>query len=329
MANINDDCIKPKEQLEALLNDANLPTLPAVACRLIELTDNANANFADFAEVIESDMGLSSRLLRVANSAFYGLRTKATNLERAINALGLKYVRAIALGFHLVDTLDRLAPDGFDMNQFWQESLLRAVIARRLAIEFCTDLREEAFLVGLLQDCGVLILCQVYDKDYADLWCKAKCSPATLYDMEQDLFEMNHLDASAALCQRWNLPKLLTVPITNHHHPSQNQFSYDETVKLSQVAYFVGTLPLNDPEVLCPEDNTLIDFCSTAFGIERDQLTRILKQCSGEFSNVLQIFNKFITEPINISLLLNQASELLKRLGKDVPEEILNPEMHS
>ena len=129
--NGSDNLDSRRAELEKLLDEANIPSLPQVACKLIQLCKEPNANFADFARVIESDIGLSSRLLRVVNSAFYGLRTKATNIERAINALGLKYVRSICLGFHLVDTLSRLAPAGFDMNLFWQESLLRAVIARQ------------------------------------------------------------------------------------------------------------------------------------------------------------------------------------------------------
>ncbi len=326
--NGSDNLDPQREELEKLLDDANIPSLPQVACKLIELCKDPNANFADFARVIESDMGLSSRLLRVVNSAFYGLRTKATNIERAINALGLKYVRSICLGFHLVDTLSRLAPAGFDMNVFWQESLLRAVIARRIASKSCPELREEAFLVGLLQNCGILVLCQVYGPDYVDIWSRARSSPATLHILEQETFQLTHLDASESLCRRWNLPDLLVLPIANHHRPSQKQFSFDETVKLSQVSYFVGNLALNDPEVLCPEDDGLLDLCRTAFSIETEELLNMLRQSKDEYAGVVQLFSKFINEPVNVSEIIEKARGLIRHLDTDVPKEMLEPEKY-
>jgi HD-like signal output (HDOD) protein len=98
-----------KAKLAKLLRKGNVPTLPIVAQKLIELCKDDNANFAKFAQVIETDQGLSSRIMRVANSAYYGLRIKATTLKRAITALGLKYVRSISLGFHLANSLNAFA----------------------------------------------------------------------------------------------------------------------------------------------------------------------------------------------------------------------------
>ena len=170
-----------KSRLEILLAQGDVPTLPMVAQKLVDLCHDENVSFQELGRVIESDPGLAARLLRVANSAYYGLRHKVSTLDRVLGTLGLKYVKTIALGFHLATALSSLGGNAFNMHNFWRQSILRGALARLLAHQYCPRRQEEAFLIGLLQDCGIPFLAQALGTEYARIWNENQVSPGSLF----------------------------------------------------------------------------------------------------------------------------------------------------
>ena len=297
--------------LDKLMKKSKVPTLPLVAQKLVELCKDDRATFADFALVIGSDSGLSSRLLQVTNSAYYGLRNKATNLERAISVLGLKYVKTVSLGFHLATTLNRMDAQGFDMAEFWRHNLLRGVLARQLAAHYSPNCQEEAFLIGLLQDCGIPFLVEALGEKYAMLWRESLNSQAALFKLEREVFEIDHLQAAEALTEQWGLPDLLAQPIRSHHRKPQRKPSENEQVQLKQIAYFVGTLPLHKPTALTEEDITLKDFSTDVFGLDPEKLKELLERAKQEFSKIAQLFSDMLNNHVDITHLLIQVNDLL------------------
>lgn len=301
--------------INMLLDKAKVPTLPMVAQKLVELCKDDNATFSDFARVISSDPGLAARILQVVNSAYFGLRRKATTLDYAIGILGLKYVKTVTLGFHLATNLHKLGCDGFNMAEFWRENLLRGTLARQLAHRYCPNRLEEAFLIGLLQDCGIPLLVQALGEKYALLWSDCQGSPASLFQLEQEVFEFDHLVAAAALTKKWALPDMLSRPIRRHHLKPLSAPSTDEHEQLWQIAYFVGTLSLVKPDSVSPEDLTLLEFCRDVFNIEPPDLYGLLKKSKEEFSQVSQLFREILPERLDITDLLAQAKDLLSDLA--------------
>jgi len=313
-------------KLKKLLEKGNVPTLPMVAQKLVELCKDDNANFLTFANVLESDQGLASRILRVANSAYYGLRIKATSLERAITALGLKYVKSISLGFHLASTLSKFNSAGFDMEKFWQQSLVRAVLGRQLANHYCPRRSEEAFLVGLLQDCGVLFLAQVLGDKYAMMWRDSQATQSSLYQMEKKLFEFDHVTAASVIMEQWSLPELLAESIRNHHRRGQAYPSTTEHVQLRQIAYFTGTVSLNRVESFSQDDITLADYCGTTFGLDKNGIGKLLEQTQQEYSTIAQLFAGIVPDQIDITELLSQSRDLLNNLAEEASRKVFNCE---
>jgi len=311
-------------KLDDLLKKANVPTLPMVAQKLIELCKDDHANFAQFARVIETDQGMASNLLRVANSAYYGLRNKATTLERAIKVLGLKYVQSITLGFHLATTLNKFEACGFDMADFWYRCVFRGVLARQIANHYCPDYSEEAFLVGLLQDCGIPFLVEAYGQQYAHLWRDCHNSQSSLYQLECELFQFDHVTAAAVITKQWSLPDLLAHPIRHHHTRSKSQPSKDEKLQLGQVAYFVGTLSLNGPESLTEEDIGLAEYARKVFGLDKSGLNKILQNTRQEFSSVSQLFAGILPEKVDVTELLTQANSLISGLTQEAQRKIFD-----
>ena len=170
-------------ELKQLFARAKMPSSPALAARILELINDARSSTADFAAVIRTDSALSTRLLKTANSVQFAQRTPVTTIERAVTVLGLHRVKTISLGFQLVGHLDRLGGAPFDMTTFWQHSLLRACIARSIAQKVVPEREEEAFLIGLLQECGVLLLVQLLGPSYAGLY-RSSLPPAAFFAVD-------------------------------------------------------------------------------------------------------------------------------------------------
>jgi diguanylate cyclase (GGDEF)-like protein len=314
------------EKLGQLLRKTDIPTLPMVAQKLLEVCSDDNANFSQFAQILEADQGLASRIMKVANSAYYGLRIKATTLQRAITALGLKQVKVIALGFHLAGALNQFRTTEFDMTRFWQQSLLRGVLARQLATGYCPARREEAFLIGLLQDCGIVLLVQTLGEDYGRIWQKGDISPLAAFKLERSLFEFDHITAASIIAERWSLPYLLAEPIRTHHRRSQSQPSVAESVQLCQISYFVGSLAFNDPSSVAEEDLTLADYCRSAFGLDKKDIRKLLHKTRQEFSNIAQLFADIIPEKTDITELTLRANSMLSELAIDAHHHIFDCE---
>jgi diguanylate cyclase (GGDEF)-like protein len=301
-----------REKLQQLLKKANVPTLPMVAQKLVELCNDDRADFSDFAQVIQSDPGLASSILRMANSAFYGLRHKATTLERAIGTLGLKHVKTISLGFHLAASLSKFdCGQGFDMSKFWQQNVLRGLMARELANQYCPDRREEAFLIGLLQDCGIPFLVQAWGEVYSRFWGERQNSPSSHFMLEQELFGYNHVKVAETITEKWSLPDLLALPIHKHHRRGPLRSATQDADKLAQIAYFVATLSLDNPERLSKEDLGLMEFSRTVFQIDESDFKKILLDSQKEFRQVAFIFSDLLGENIDITDLICQARDLL------------------
>ncbi len=313
-----------QQKINELIETGNIPTLPIVAQKLVSLCKDENANFSQFAQVLESDQGLASRILKVANSAYYGLRIKATTVERAITVLGLKFVKSIALGFHLTNALNSFESAGFDIKEFWHLCLIRGVLARQVAIRYCPQRREEAFLIGLLMDSGVPLLVQVLGNRYVELQRKSKLTHTSIYLLEKKVFEYDHVTAAAAIMDKWELPEMLSVPIKYHHLKSVSIPSMAEEVQLSQIAYFVGTVIFNDPESLCEEDLTLMDYCTDAFGIMRQDIPTLLKDTREEFSGISNIFSDVISDKMDMGEIFMNANALLGELTIDIHRAAFN-----
>jgi len=314
--------VTDQDKLNELLEKAKMPTLPVVAQKLVALCRDEKATFADFARIIESDPGLASGILRVTNSAYYGLRNKVTTLERAISVLGLKYVKMNSLGFHLATALSKFTEKGFDMASFWQQNLLRGVIARQLARCYCPERPDESFLLGLLQDCGIPLLVEVLGDPYAQMWKESHGSQASMFKLEQEVFEFNHLDTAAALTQKWALPDILSIPISNHHNRPSEEAAQEDMSQLCQISYFVGTLSLNNPAAISDEDLTLLDFARNVFDLDEDGLNHLLRQAHQEFTNIAQLYTDILPERIEVAELVFQAHALLSDLSADATREI-------
>ena len=229
------------ERLDRQLDDVGIESQPEVAAQILEIISDPDAGMKDFADIIKTDPGLSARLLRLANSAYFAQRDPVTQLERACVILGLSRLRAVSLGF----SLGRASSDPTSeiARSVWGASLFRACLATKVAERACPHLSAEAFVIGLMADCGVSLAHMLLGDRYEALISDPH-PPATIFDREFKELEYTHVDVAAVLMRRWNIPDLIAKPIA-WHHTLPNNDSREPVHALHRVAFYVGQVGLN------------------------------------------------------------------------------------
>jgi len=208
------------ETLEKVLSCKTLPSLPAVALMVIELTQDNKVRTAELAAAITNDQGLSAKLLRTVNSSFYALRKPCTSIQQAIVMLGFNAVKTLALGFSLVSSIAEERDTTFDYQAYWRRGLLSGVAAKVFARATGNHCEEECFLGGLLQDIGMIAMHRALGEEYARVLAQAAGDHRQLIRYELADLELSHADVGAMLATRWKLPPLLALPIRYHERPS-------------------------------------------------------------------------------------------------------------
>lgn len=212
-----------KGHLEEAIRDSldRLPPLPAVVSRVMELTNDPNCTAQELQKVIGMDEVLSSKVLRLVNSARYGFPRRISTLSHAVILLGFETIRNLAIGVATVRLFLRHGvASPVNRQQFWEHSLEVGLAASVLAKHLRKDLilREEMFLAGLLHDIGVLFLSQTFPEAYRAVL--EQCgSPEEALEQEQQVFGMTHGEVGARMAEGWNLPAVFAEVMRHHHCP--------------------------------------------------------------------------------------------------------------
>lgn len=193
-----------------------LYSLPAVAVEVLRLTESPRVDVHALKECIERDPALTVKILRVVNSSLFGLPREVSDLNQALALLGIKPLKLLALGFSLPESLF-LSAAREQLDWYWKTSLVRAVAAREISEQLFQKPGDDAFLAGLLQDIGVLVLLGELRQPYAALLSEAIASQADLAELEREAIGFDHRQLTAGLLRHWNLPPLLTAAIGAQH----------------------------------------------------------------------------------------------------------------
>src|SRR5690606_31486279 len=184
----------------------SLTTLPAVALRLIELAEDSSATLDEFAQLISFDPALVGKLLRTANSSFYGPRRAVVSLSEAIGLMGLNATVSLSLSFSLRGLSSGRGDGALNETDYWRRSLLTALAARTIAMEQGARQPEDYLLAGLMQDIGVLAMASMFGGAYVALY-QAGGGHADLLAQEVQTYGFDHAQAGRHLLKHWRLPE--------------------------------------------------------------------------------------------------------------------------
>lgn len=192
-----------------------IPPCPAILTKLMKEMRANEPNFIRISQLISEDTSLSAAMLKMINSAFYGLRTKATSVQQAVHLLGLSQVSKLVTGVLLRDTFTK--GSSARMDAYWESSSTIAQISAYLAGQFDGFKRDEAYTFALFRDCGMLAMMNSY-KDYKPI-LPGELAPDNLgiIAYEDNLHKINHARVGCNLAKMWLLPAEIYKPIFWHH----------------------------------------------------------------------------------------------------------------
>lgn len=208
-------------KLEALLAQPKaLPPAPKIAGKLIETLDDPEADLQTLAELIETDPVLTAKIIRQANSAFFGLLRPVSHPREAIGMLGLVKVRAMALAALLQDGFDHAT--GIDLETFWRYSLTTANLARYVAAPLGVE-DNAVYTAGLIHAIGELVMHVGMPEAMAEV--NERLSPFDLRraELEHKVFGYDYAAVGAALAREWRFPKRMVAGLQNHLHPFDDE----------------------------------------------------------------------------------------------------------
>ncbi len=189
-----------------------LYSLPAVAMKVLELTGNPHVDTHALKKCIENDPALTGRILRVVNSSLFGLSREVSDLNQALTLLGIKPLKMLVLGFSLPPALFARV-EGNVLQQYWRHALTKAVAGREISESLWQIPGDDAFVAGLLQDLGELLLIQEIGEPYCRLLRKVDEGHFDLAAIEAETMGFDHTALSARILAGWHLPAMLTEAV--------------------------------------------------------------------------------------------------------------------
>ena len=332
------DASSLQDELRRVFAKAKLPSNPAIAAQILELVNDPNSSAEQFAQAIQADVALAARLLEMANAARFAQRTPATTIQRAVTILGLRRIRMVALGFQLVSHLDRLGECPFDLKRFWQQSVLRACLGRQIATTVAPNHAEEAFLIGLLQDCGVLPLVQLYGAEYGELYMHGNRSPAAFYKAERDQFPHTHVDAIRVMATGWKLPAVISEPLSQHHTPIELQRGAPESHRLCALSYFLGSMRLHSDKSDSRSGPTLRHYAHRNLGLDEQGLVDCFAKAAQSYRDIAPLLRDKLPDELDVTDILEEANRLLSDVASETEldleaaeaerEQVLRQQVH-
>ena len=194
----------------------DVPTLPGVVMHALEVLQDPKSDAATVQEVINRDPAISAKILRVANSAFFGFTRRVSTIADAVGILGFSNVQGMILG---VGAFDAFRTERLKLGEFWRHSIATATAARLLAQRLKSG-EEEAFTAGLLHDIGKLIFAVQAGAGYQHVLNMEREAGVSPIEAERTLLEFTHAEVGEAVALRWNLPPRYVAAIAHHHDPS-------------------------------------------------------------------------------------------------------------
>ena len=198
-----------------------LPTLPSMLNNINQMILNPRTSAKEVAQVISSDPALTSKVLRVVNSSFYGFPNRITTITHAIVILGFNTIKSIVLSSTIFDVFRRtVKPGDFDRTEFWKHSIGCGAGAKVIGRRLNYPMLEELFIAGLLHDVGKIVMDQFLPDKFVEVLNLVRAKDILIVEAESQVLGATHADVGAWLFEKWNLSKGLVETTRCHHNPA-------------------------------------------------------------------------------------------------------------
>ena len=271
----------PREELKDLLGSFELPCFPSVAMTVLSMLRDPETPMTEIAAEIELDPGMHVKILRMVNSAGFGLAQKVSNLQHAVTIMGRARLESLVLTFAVSQTMPTRI-ECMRMEEFWLGSARRACLARILAQDMHAATQAEAFTAGLLQDMAIPVIATAKQKIYKGLIRKWHADPtADLAEMERQLFGYDHASVGGLMAEDWELPEYLVSAIAGHHDLTKGSPAEPAVRLVSRLKYFEH------------DDGTeqLLDLAEQDYGLSRAKVTAMMAEAFEHARQFAKLFD--------------------------------------
>ncbi|MFB3925992.1 MAG: HDOD domain-containing protein [Syntrophales bacterium] len=273
---------------DLLQGNVHISSLPIIYMRINEAVSNPRSSTSDISAVIGDDPGLTSRLLRLVNSAFYGYPTKIDTISRALFIVGTQQLRDLALATSIISMFKGISRSLVDMESFWRHSIACGIAAKILATYRRTETNvERYFVAGTVHDIGRLIIYQKKPDLARKAFIQCRTDGDLLYAAERKILGFDHADVGRLLLQTWNLPPSLTEVVSFHHNP-KGASSYPVETSVIHVADIIAhcmRLGSSGEHYIPPLSESAWDI----IGLPTSVLSPVLDQLEREFTDVQRL----------------------------------------
>jgi HD-like signal output (HDOD) protein len=235
-----------KIDINEILNKVDkLPGVNQVAMCLIKMLDDENARVQDLAQVISSDPALTTQLLKLSNSAYYGYSREISTISDAIAKLGFKTIRSMAFMAVSHNAINKEIK-GYSLyeGELWNNSVTCAVFSKYLAQKFDYPDTETAFVAGLLRDIGKLVIDEYVGISYEKIIDKVNMEKISFCQAEEALFGFDHGYVGAKLIEMWNFPPALVETIRYHHDFRKAVDAGSENLELISIVHIADAFTM-------------------------------------------------------------------------------------
>jgi len=274
------DSATPKIDLQRLVCGAQLPALPQSAIHLLELSKDPDNGPAEFAVPIEADAGLTGQVLRFVNSSYFGFSREISSVKLAITLVGVRTIKNFALWSAVFSLMPDPKCGPFALKRLWQDSLRRAMFARKVAKLLGVKEVEEPFAAALLQDMGVPLLAKEAPRLYIRLLEAREEGRVRLSDLEHRVFGWNHADAAGMMARGWNLPEAFAGLIEAHAQIER----WIEEREPGKAAVALSAMLPSTADPLWHESSQFVDYWQQLAPPTAPSVTAILGEVDAEFA---------------------------------------------
>ncbi|HQG30382.1 MAG TPA: HDOD domain-containing protein [Deltaproteobacteria bacterium] len=273
-----------KERIFRTLKD--LPPMPEVARRARVVLSNPNSSFSDLADVIESDQGIVTRVLKMANSSFYGLSGNVSTIQRASMVLGVKTLMEL-LGMACSSEIMSGTLDGYDIaaGDLWKHSLAVASASKMIARRIRPEMEQDAFSAGIIHDAGKIILNPYILEKKSEFQSHVRMGKGSFLSAEKAILGFDHAELASEVCEHWNIPEHIALSIRYHHDPSpSNHDILTYIIHVADAAAIMSGIGAGMDGMLYPINEQAMDFLS----LKSDDIPEIMAETAVYIEKTIQ-----------------------------------------
>lgn len=317
---MQDISVSPNIQ-DLLKKHPHIPSPPTVAVQILRTVQNPESSIDDLGKIVSADPGLSAKMLRIANSAFYSLPCEVRSINRALAILGTNVIKNIALSFVFVENMGGDDSSHFDFDFFWRRAVTAGVAAETIC-GLIEQRNEDIFVTALLNDLGVLLMFLMQGREYTKLLDNNNQSrEQRLVELERAKYQFDHQKLGVALLEEWGIPAAITVPIFYHHDPELAPEEIRQNSAILQAANLVSA-------ICCGKETAkkvieLEKVLEHFFNVPTEKIPHLLDAVADKAIDVLDIFNVDSGEMKPYSQLLQEANDELGKLNLSYEQMVL------